>query len=87
MADFIEEKTAIDDRWHGGEVDGQMVVNIALATSQANMYKWDIRARQRKIYALVAILNEMTYLMSVQNLHCKNFENFGKPLNIVNPFM
>ena len=39
MADFIEEKTAIDDHWHGGEVDGQMVVNIALATSQANMYK------------------------------------------------
>ena len=39
IADFTEEKTAIDDHRHGGEVDGQMVVNIALATSQANMYK------------------------------------------------
>ena len=39
VADFIEEKTAIDDRQHGGEVDGQVVVNITLATSQANMYR------------------------------------------------
>ena len=39
VADFIEEKTTIDDRQHCGEVDGQVVVNIALATSQANMYR------------------------------------------------
>ena len=32
VADFIEEKTATDDCGHGGEVDGQVVVNIALAT-------------------------------------------------------
>ena len=74
VADFIEEKTAIDDRRHGGEVDGQVVLN---------MYRWDIRARQRKIvYALVAIFNEMTHLVSVQNLHRKKFENFVKSLNI-----
>ena len=83
VADFIEEKTAIDDRRHGGEVDGQVVLNITPATSQANMYRWDIRARQRKIvYALVAIFNEMTHLVSVQNLHRKKFENFVKSLNI-----
>ena len=28
VADFIEEKTAIDDRRHGGEVDGQVVLNM-----------------------------------------------------------
>ena len=39
IADFTEEKTAMDDRRHGGEVDGQVVVNIALATSPANMHR------------------------------------------------
>ena len=39
VADFIEGKPPIDDRRHGGEIDGQVVLNITLATSQANMYR------------------------------------------------
>ena len=40
VADFIEDKTTLDDRWHAGEVQGEMVVNIALAKSQAHICRW-----------------------------------------------
>ena len=40
---FIEEKTALDDQQHAsGNVDGKVVVNIALATSQSSLYRYCI---------------------------------------------
>ena len=43
VTDFIEEKAALDDWRHAsGSVDSKVAINIALATSQSNLYKYCI---------------------------------------------
>ena len=39
MANFIKEKTALDDWQHAsGSVDGDVAINIAFATSQSSLH-------------------------------------------------
>ena len=39
VAEYIENKTAIDDRRHSQETDGEIVVTMEIATSYADMYR------------------------------------------------
>lgn len=39
VADFIDDKTTIDNRRHRGKIQDEVVVNIVLATFQANMFR------------------------------------------------
>ena len=48
VADFIEEKTAIDDRRHTSVSDNEVVVNIAVANSHADMCRQCIRIAKEK---------------------------------------
>ena len=38
VSDFIETKTVVDDRSHATLVNNEVFVNLALATSQADLY-------------------------------------------------
>ena len=38
VSDFIETKTVVDDRSHATLVNNEVLVNLALATSQADLY-------------------------------------------------
>ena len=39
VSDYIETKTAVDDRRHGTLVNNEVAVNLALAASQADLYR------------------------------------------------
>ena len=42
VEEYIQNKTSIDDRRLGSEVDGEIVVTIAIATSYADMYTGNV---------------------------------------------
>ena len=48
VAEYIENKTAIDDRRHSQERDGEIVVTMAVATSYADMYRQCVRIAATK---------------------------------------
>ena len=48
VAEYIENKTAIDDRRHSQETDGKIVVTMAIATSYADMYRQCVRIAATK---------------------------------------
>ena len=48
VGEYIWNKTAIDDRRHSQETDGEIVVTMTIATSYADMYRQCVRIAPAK---------------------------------------
>ena len=78
MSDFIESKTAVEDRRHSTILSSdEVIVNMALATSHADLYRYSLNAFSYAQLIIFTHLAQLGLLYGLQKMIFRSFFSYS----------